>query len=109
MNLQGIVDDPVREFAGKELRETCGLDVIATVILLPCGAKHHEPRVLDLGEHVDELERDRLELADRLSKGLAILRVRERFIVGAHREPDGKGRYRDASAIEDREKLPVSL
>src|SRR5579883_3051286 len=65
VNLQGVVDDAVRKLAGKELGEARRLHVVAAAILFPCRPQHHQLRVFDLGEHVDEFERDRLKLTDR--------------------------------------------
>ena len=64
---------------------------------------------VDLHGHVGELELHRLEVGDRPAELLALLRVRDREVEGALREPDGHRGDRDAAAVEDLEELVKAL
>ena len=50
--------------------------------------EHEEPSRLDLGRHLRELQLDRLVLRDRLAERLPLLRVADRLLEGACRDPD---------------------
>ena len=63
-------------------------------------AAHEQPGRVDLRGHVGELELDRLVLGDRLAEGLALLRVLQRQLERALREPDAAGRDVDAAQVE---------
>ena len=83
VNLERLVDDAMREFAGEEFGERGRLHVVAALVFLPSCPEHHQAGVLDLGEHVDELERDGLKLADRTAERVAFFRVFNGLVVRA--------------------------
>ena len=95
----------MRELARVELRHRRLERERAAPVLEPGGLVDERAARLDLGRHVRELERDRLERRDRLAELLALLRVRVREVVGALREPDAHRGDRDAAAVEDLEEL----
>src|SRR5579875_450339 len=65
--------------------------------------------MLDLGEHVRELERDRLKFCDGPSERVPLLREFQGFLVCAGGETDRKRRDRYAPAVQDRKELVKSL
>src|SRR5438309_76804 len=67
------------------------------------------PRPRRRRRDVGERELHRLELRDRLAELVPLLRVGEREVVRALREPDAHRRHRDAAAVEDLQELPEAL
>src|SRR5260221_3744670 len=72
------------------------------LLLEPGRAIREQPRGVDLGRHVGELELDRVEVADPLPELVSLERIRTRSLVRRARDPDHLGRDADASAIERR-------
>src|SRR4249919_91519 len=105
VDLESRVRDPVRELAGEELRHRGLTRERPALVLEPRGLVDERAAGLDLRRHVRELEADRLERGDRLAELLALLRVCEREVVRALREPDAHGGDRDPPSIEDLEEL----
>ena len=105
MDLERRVRDAVRELARVELRHRGLARERPALVLQPRRLVDERAPGLDLGRHVRELELDRLERRDRLAELLALLRVREREVVGALREADAHRGDRDPPAVEDLEEL----
>ena len=61
--------------------------------------------MLDLHEHVGELELNCLEPGDRLTELVPALGVGVGLVVGPPRETDRERRNRDPPAVEDRQEL----
>jgi hypothetical protein len=87
VDLHRFVDDPPRDLARVELGQARAQAEVAPLVLFPRGLEDHQARVLDLHLHVGQLERDRLELGDRPAELLSLLRVAERFLERAGRQP----------------------
>src|SRR5205085_7383642 len=109
VDLQRPVDSAVRQLAGVELRLRGGEPEVAALVFQPCRLVDHRAAGLDLRGHVGELELHGLEFRDRLAELLPLLRVGEREVVCALRNPDAHRGDRDATAVEDLEELPESL
>src|SRR5579862_9825099 len=105
VDLEGGVDDSVREDPREELRLCGGERVIAALILEPRRAVDELAAGVDLRRHVRELELDRLELRDRLAELPPLLRVGEREVVRALRQADAHRRDRDPAAVENLHEL----
>ena len=83
-----------------------GLDVAAQALRLALRrVLGEQPRRLEPGRHVGQLELDRLVLADRLAHGLALLCIGERGVEGGPRHADGTRRDVDAAHLEHAEDL----
>jgi hypothetical protein len=78
-----------------------GLEVGALAgVLHARGLQRQQPRGLDLGGHVGELELDRLVLGDRLAERLALLRVAEPELERALGDADAAGGDVDPADLE---------
>src|SRR5205823_7046138 len=109
VDLERPVRRTVRELAGEELRHRRSPCKLPSFVLLPGRLVDEVAGRLDLRRHVDELLLDGLEPRDLLAELLTLLRVPEREVVAALREPDAHRRDRDAPAVEDLEELPKAL
>src|SRR5215217_7165860 len=88
VDAEGLLHDLLARLRREQLRHA-GLEVGALPgVLHTRGLQREQPGGLDLRGHVGELELDRLVLSDRLSEGLALLRVTqgelERALGDAH-------------------------
>src|SRR6266550_3583055 len=95
--------------AREELRLPRREDVVLARVLHRGGAPREQTSRVDLRGHVGEHPLDRLEVGDLLSKGLALLGVRDRILEARAGDADRLRRDRDAAAIEGRKRDPVSL
>src|SRR5665213_3590683 len=109
VDLQCGIRGAIREQAGIELGLCRRERERLAVVLEPGGAVDELAAGLDLRRHVRELELDCLKLRDRLAELPPFLRVREREIVRALREPDAHRSDRDASAVENLHELVEAL
>ena len=105
VQLEGVVDDPVRELARVELCHRGFLGERPFLVLQPGGPVDEAARRLDLDGHVRELELHSLEGGDRLAELLPLLRVLVGEVVRALRQPEAHGCDRDPPAVEDLEEL----
>src|SRR5262249_4993328 len=88
MDLDGALGDPHGDLRREVLRLGGEAAMILTAVLGESGALGQEPRGVDRGRHLGEIELDRLELADRAAELPALLRVPERRLVGAAGDAD---------------------
>ena len=109
MELERLVDDAIGQLAREQLRLGRRERERPALVLEPRRPVGERPPGLDLGGHVGQLELNRLETSDRPAELPPLLRVRERELVGAARQPEGECRDRDPSAVEDLEELPEAL
>ena len=68
-----------------------------------------QPRRLEPGAHLGELERDRLVLGDRLAERLSLLAVAQRQLERALGDADAAGGDVDAAELERVHHLPEAL
>src|SRR5579883_2502037 len=107
----GLEGDLLADLGGEELRHA-RLEVAALAAVLHRGRlADEEPRRLDLGGHVGELELDRLVLADGLAERPALLRVADGVLEGRLRHTDRAGGDVDAPDLEagERDLEPQAL
>src|SRR5262249_3684974 len=91
VDLDAFAGHSLRHLAGEELRHR-RLDVVpATAVRIVGGGIGEVPRGFDLGRHPGDLEADRLKVADRPAALFARLRVCDRVLERAAREPHGSG------------------
>src|SRR5262249_39050477 len=89
-DLDRVLGDAYRDLPGLELAH--GALTVEELLLVrthPARPPHQEPRRVDLGLHVGELERDALVLDDRPAELHALLGVLQGVLVGRARDTDG--------------------
>src|ERR1035438_5907270 len=100
VNLHSFVRAPDSHFTGEELRHGRYLRGLhARVFHRRCAHGQEHGRV-DLGGHVGQLPLDRLEIADRLAKLLALLRILQGRLVRALRHAQRQRGDRNAAAVK---------
>src|SRR5262249_20058582 len=88
-DLDRALGAPDGDLAGLELaHRALGVGERAAGAAHPRGAVDEQARRVDLHLHVGERERDRLVLDDRPAELGALLRIRERVLVGGARDAD---------------------
>src|SRR6185437_4978630 len=100
VDAQALLGAEAARLRGEQLRHA-GLHVRALAgVLHRCGTAHEQPRGVDLGGHVGELELDRLVLGDRLAERLALLGVFHGQLERALGEPHAARRDVDPAEVE---------
>src|SRR4051794_37149137 len=105
-DLDGLAGLPAGDGGGEELGLRALDGVRAAGLLQPRGAVRQRARRLDLGLHVGELVRDRLETRDRAAEGVALRGVRAREVERGLGDADRLRGDADPAAVERRERDP---
>src|SRR5271155_3997076 len=100
MDAKAILDALLARLGGQKLCHP-RLQVGALAgVLHPRRLASQEPRRLDLGRHVGELELDRLVLGDWLAEGLSLLAVAQRQLQSPLGDTNAAGRDVDPADLE---------
>jgi hypothetical protein len=105
VDLDGLVGRVDGEPAGLQLRLGGSQAEVLALVLQPGGAVGQQPGGLDLGSEIGELGPDRLELRDRLTERVTLLRAGERLIERALGKPDAHRGDADAADVEHGQEL----
>src|SRR5713101_1651071 len=101
MQLQRIVDDPEADVGGEALAHGGGLRRLGRLdVEQRGGAPDQQPRGVEVGRHVGQLELRRLEVGQRLAELLALDHVARRRLQAGARAAQRAGADIDASAVE---------
>src|SRR5437773_3891577 len=106
VHLDRLMRHPGRRLAAVELGHRRLARERLARVLEPGGALDQEPRALDAALHLGQLELDRLNLGQRLSERLALLRVLHGFREGGGHHPQRLGRHADPPHVEGAERDP---